>query len=245
MRVLVPFFVAQVIRCLIGAKGRKKLKGWKKYIKKINEISLLYMVFCALSETFYVGIQAEILDIVTFLIIIICLHCHGYIAIWCLSALFRCLLTNKHKSSFMAFTVYDRVACIYSGVSKTIALGIPIIETIYADNPNIGFYILPILFYHPSNLIIGSLLVEPFKKLVEKEGKHMASFVSTFSETNLTHNTDYGALLPYQTSTPHKTELSSLFEPFTPLPDEPEDDSSMELGGTTTNQGDSTHGLYR
>ena len=41
---------------------------------------------------------------------------------------------------------------------KTIALGLPLIKAIYGENPKIGLYILPLLMWHPMQLIFGSAL---------------------------------------------------------------------------------------
>jgi sodium/bile acid cotransporter 7 len=41
---------------------------------------------------------------------------------------------------------------------KTIALGLPLIKAIYGRNPKVGLYALPLLIWHPLQLIAGSAL---------------------------------------------------------------------------------------
>eukprot|EP01084_Bolivina_argentea_P292279 502440_1 len=181
LRVIAPFGVAQLIRIFSGTRGRRKIKKFKPYIKKINETSLLYMVFCALSQSFYVGIDATVADALTFLLIIELLHVHGYFMIWFLGGLFqRC---------FTSFTVFDKVACVYTGVSKSIAMGVPFIEIIYAGTPYVGLYLLPILCYHPSNLIWGSIACEPLKALIRDSGEERIE-----STLETLHSMSYGAM---------------------------------------------------
>ena len=41
---------------------------------------------------------------------------------------------------------------------KTVAMGVPLINAIYEKDPNIGLYTLPLLIWHPMQLVIGSAL---------------------------------------------------------------------------------------
>jgi len=199
LRVIAPLFVAQVIRIAGGRKGRKKIKKAKPIIRKINEVALLYMVYCSLSESFYVGIDASGIDIAGVIAVVVLLHCHSYIVMWYIASLFRfCMRGDPNSSQFMAFTVYDRIAILYSGSSKTISLGIPLIETIYEGDPNLGMYLIPLLLYKPTCLIIGSLLVHPFKKLVGKERKYIHSFTASTNLASTSHKLDM--------TTPHNNE---------------------------------------
>lgn len=41
---------------------------------------------------------------------------------------------------------------------KTVAMGLPLIKAIYEDDPKLGMYALPLLIWHPMQLLIGSAL---------------------------------------------------------------------------------------
>ena len=41
---------------------------------------------------------------------------------------------------------------------KTVAMGLPLIKAIYEDSPKLGMYVLPLLIWHPMQLLIGSAL---------------------------------------------------------------------------------------
>src|SRR3546814_5779369 len=50
----------------------------------------------------------------------------------------------------------DRATALFTGANKTAAVGIPLINTIYSGNPNLGLYTIPLLFYYSCQLLIGS-----------------------------------------------------------------------------------------
>ena len=43
---------------------------------------------------------------------------------------------------------------------KTVAMGLPVIDAMFED-VNMAMYIIPLLIYHPFQLIVDSLLVYP------------------------------------------------------------------------------------
>eukprot|EP01084_Bolivina_argentea_P311708 539580_1 len=63
LRVFVPFVCGQIVRFLLGTHIRHWLKPKKAYFKKITEICLLYIILCNISETFYQGFEAKLIEI--------------------------------------------------------------------------------------------------------------------------------------------------------------------------------------
>ena len=58
----------------------------------------------------------------------------------------------------MKFEVEDRIAAIFCGSKKTIASGVPMAQIIFRSNPNLGIILLPLLIYHPMQLVICGVL---------------------------------------------------------------------------------------
>ncbi|KAJ1548177.1 hypothetical protein HK096_002682 [Nowakowskiella sp. JEL0078] len=56
------------------------------------------------------------------------------------------------------------IAVVFCSSTKTIALGIPLINVIFSRDPNIGIISTPLLMYHAEQLIFGSFLVTWFQK---------------------------------------------------------------------------------
>lgn len=56
---------------------------------------------------------------------------------------------------------------------KTVAMGIPLIKAIYEGNPKMGLYILPLLIWHPIQLLVGSALTPRLKLWVMAEEERL------------------------------------------------------------------------
>lgn len=62
----------------------------------------------------------------------------------------------------------NTISVLYAAPQKTLAMGIPLLSTYFANQPEIlGIAILPILFYHPWQLFIAGLIKG--NKLIEKK----------------------------------------------------------------------------
>jgi SBF-like CPA transporter family (DUF4137) len=62
-----------------------------------------------------------------------------------------------------------RVMGLFGGTQKTVAMGLPLISAIYDGNPNVGLYSLPLLCWHPLQLVLGSLIAPRLLAFVERE----------------------------------------------------------------------------
>ena len=62
---------------------------------------------------------------------------------------------------------------LYGCTHKTVAMGVPLINAIYESNPNVGLYTLPLLIWHPMQLVIGSALAPKLSGWVDKEEKRL------------------------------------------------------------------------
>jgi hypothetical protein len=62
-----------------------------------------------------------------------------------------------------------RVMGLYGCTHKTVAMGVPLINAIYADNPAVGLYTLPLLIWHPMQLVIGTFLSPRLERFAQSE----------------------------------------------------------------------------
>jgi len=191
LRVIVPFMLGQIIRLFLGHNLRLWLKPKKAFFKKITEICLLFIVLCAISETFYEGLNAEFFEIIIIIIVIVLLHSISIPVVWFLSGLCNKSSNNikntsmdtgdhiteensqgtiKHDSKCtcnecFVFNVYDRIAITFCATQKTVGFGIPMIETLYdGKHELIGLFIVPLLVFEIVQLIIDSMLINYFGK---------------------------------------------------------------------------------
>ncbi|KAJ3288481.1 hypothetical protein HK104_008156 [Borealophlyctis nickersoniae] len=72
------------------------------------------------------------------------------------------------RIKWLAFNRKETVAIVMCAATKTVALGIPIIQIIYGGSPNIGLLSTPLLIYHAEQLVVGAVMVGIFKNWVDK-----------------------------------------------------------------------------
>ena len=80
-----------------------------------------------------------------------------------------------------------RVCGTICSAHKTIALGVPLIGSIVEGRglKNEGFYFLPLLMWHPMQLVFGSFFVSRFNRWIESEEKRLAAANETEQAVNL------------------------------------------------------------
>jgi len=61
----------------------------------------------------------------------------------------------------------DRVAVFFVSVQKTIVMGLPMLNELFSDDPLRDIYALPLIMYHPVQLIIGILLGGQMRKFID------------------------------------------------------------------------------
>ena len=190
----IQFAFGQLIRIIGGEPVKEWIIGIKPVLSKICETMLLFIIFCAISQSFYSGLDAKYWDIISISVVILLLHIITLVVVWILSAL-RASRSDPEsdesdgamrsawerccdcKDEWMRFNIYDRIAILFCSSQKTCAFGIPIVISLYEGNPNLGIYLVPLLIFKPIQLIIDSLLVQPLSNKVaqhEKEKKKKA-----------------------------------------------------------------------
>ena len=60
----------------------------------------------------------------------------------------------------LAFSRADRLAAVFCGSKKTLASGVPMAKLIFGAHPGLGLILLPIMIYHPLQLIVCGLLAQ-------------------------------------------------------------------------------------
>ena len=64
---------------------------------------------------------------------------------------------------------------LFGCTHKTVILGIPLIAALFPDDPDVGLYTLPILVYHPLELIGGGALAPFLAAFVDREQNRLVA----------------------------------------------------------------------
>ena len=67
-------------------------------------------------------------------------------------------------SGVLHFTREDKIAAMFCGSKKTLASGVPMAKLIFGAHPGLGLILLPIMIYHPLQLVICGVLAERWRK---------------------------------------------------------------------------------
>lgn len=74
------------------------------------------------------------------------------------------MLVTGWTSRALGFNREDRIAAMFCGSKKTLASGVPMAKLIFGAHPAIGLILLPIMVYHPLQLLICGVLAERWAK---------------------------------------------------------------------------------
>jgi sodium/bile acid cotransporter 7 len=161
LRVVLPVAFGQILHNY-STTVMEFVRLHKKHLKKCQEYSLIYIVYTVFCSTFAHNADesnkstTKITDILWMGLFQLFLLCFVMVLAWfSLRLLFR---DEPHL----------RIMGLYGCSQKSLAMGIPLINAIYEHNPKVGLYTLPLLLWHPLQLIIGSALAPHLAKSVDR-----------------------------------------------------------------------------
>ena len=129
-----------------------------KECKKIQEVVLISIIWNAFCEAFSSGWGLQFGNAIKLLVILITMH---------LSALRICFKFFER----CGFVPGEVVAGMFCASHKTLAFGLPLLNTIFEGNPNLAAYCAPLMFIHPLQLVLGSLFLGRLEKYSSGEAK--------------------------------------------------------------------------
>lgn len=91
---------------------------------------------------------------------------HGIFLLGLLSSLHLgsfAVLMKFFSSKIFNFKRADVIAATFCTSHKTLAFGLPLLNTIFEGNANLAAYCAPVMFIHPLQLLLGSILAERIK----------------------------------------------------------------------------------
>ena len=82
----------------------------------------------------------------------------GLVAFVCVALFALVLGLTSAAARALGFSREDRLAVIFCGSKKTLASGVPMAKLIFGAHPGLGLILLPIMIYHPLQLMVGGVL---------------------------------------------------------------------------------------
>jgi len=154
--IFVPILVGQLVVKLFKSVGAFATRH-KKTFKSIQEYALVYTVYTVFCKTFMKGAPSTPLNIIIMIAVELIMISVTMVLAWYSLR----LLYKSHPEM--------RIMGLFGCTHKSIAVGIPLISTIYESSPYLGLYTLPLLIWHPAQLILGTALVPSLSRFLERE----------------------------------------------------------------------------
>jgi solute carrier family 10 (sodium/bile acid cotransporter), member 7 len=159
LRVIVPVIVGQFVQLIDVV--HVWVKHNPRFFKQAQQYCLIYVIYCTFCKTFkknYNNSHGDVLLMVLFeLLLIVSIKVMAWYSL-------KFLFPNKPKL---------RVMGLFGCVHKTIAIGVPLISVLYKGDPNVGLYTLPILIWHPMQLIVGTCIMPRLQAFVKSEKERL------------------------------------------------------------------------
>jgi sodium/bile acid cotransporter 7 len=140
-----------VLPLVVGQLARPWLGGWaarhKPRISLVDRLTILLLVYTSFCDAMERGVWAE--------------HGPGIVAeTFVGSSVLLALAIGATWSTCrtLGFAGPDRIAAVFCGSKKTLASGVPMASLIFGQDPRLGLILLPIMVYHPLQLVVCGTL---------------------------------------------------------------------------------------
>lgn len=154
-----------VVPLVVGQLSRPLLAGWAKKNKKVIQLAdrgtILMLVYTSFCDSVVAGVWsgrgAMTLVLSTIGSVALFYAVFGIVGAICTA---------------MNLNMEDRIATQFCGSKKSLATGVPMAQLIFDGNPSIGVILLPIMIYHPLQLIITAMLASRWGRRPEVAAVH-------------------------------------------------------------------------
>ena len=165
LKVLLPVAIGQALRL---SKPLLTLQSnYKNSFKKASEITLLLIAWNAFCNSFSEGLGISLLDVLGLGLSL------GLVHVVSLVALKEFFSSERLLGSLgITMTPKDAVASAFVASQKTLAMGLPLIKTVFTGSPDLAYFCAPIMLLHPAQLILGSALVPRWQRYIKENHDH-------------------------------------------------------------------------
>ena len=140
---VLPLAAGQLSRPLTGAW----IAAHKGLVAKVDRGTILLLVYTSFCDSVVGGVWSS----------------QGWrVLLWTLAGstaiFFLAMRISDAMSRRLGFPEEDRITAVFCGSKKSLASGVPMAQLIFGAHPSIGLILLPLMVYHPLQLIVCSVL---------------------------------------------------------------------------------------
>jgi sodium/bile acid cotransporter 7 len=144
---LAPLALGQLLRPIGGAWASRN----KPKINVVDRLTILLLVYTSFCDSVKSGVWlgSGVGTLVTS-------------ALFSVALLGVLLVTSNAIARRMGFALEDRIVAVFCGSKKTLASGVPMARLIFATHPGLSLILLPLMIYHPLQLVVCGWLARRF-----------------------------------------------------------------------------------
>ncbi|EDQ92068.1 uncharacterized protein MONBRDRAFT_14393 [Monosiga brevicollis MX1] len=142
LTVVLPLILGQVVRF----EAWHRIRPWNIPFGNISSATLLLIIFSTFCNTFSSHVEVEVRSLLAVVGLVIIMLMAEMIVLF--------VATNA-----MGFFPRDVVCILFCATHKSLTLGIPILNIVFAGSPQLSLVSLPLLVYHPTQILLGGILV--------------------------------------------------------------------------------------
>ena len=157
MKIFAQLCATVVFPIALGQFLRPKIVHWMEDKKPpfgtIASATLLLIIYSAFCDTFSnTDISLPPSELFTVLLFVVLIQ---------VSLLY--IVFTVTQSSLCMFSRPDTVCAMYCATHKSLTLGIPMLKIMYSGDPALSFITIPLLMYHPCQILLGGILAPKLK----------------------------------------------------------------------------------
>ncbi|XP_041519166.1 sodium/bile acid cotransporter 7 isoform X1 [Microtus oregoni] len=149
MTVVVPLIIGQIVRRFIKDWLERKKPPFGAVSSSVL-LMIIYTTFCDTFSNPHIDLDKFSLILILFIIVSVQLS----------FMLLTFIFSTRNNSGF---TPADTVAIIFCSTHKSLTLGIPMLKIVFAGHEHLSLISVPLLIYHPAQILLGSVLVPTIK----------------------------------------------------------------------------------
>ncbi len=151
---LIPMIAGQLARPLLAERATRH----KALLSKVDRVVILLVVYNVFSDSVARGVWQEFSLVLLLTSIAICTVVLFAMACFVQWGALRC-----------RFSLPDKATAIFCGAQKSLASGVPMAKAIFGSSPVLGMILLPIMLYHPIQIIYCAVLANRIREKTKEE----------------------------------------------------------------------------
>jgi solute carrier family 10 (sodium/bile acid cotransporter), member 7 len=155
-KVILDLVLWLLLPLALGQAARPWLAEWaaknKKFTHRVDRGTILFIIYTSFCDSIMRGIWSGRGEMVIAASV-------GALVLF--GAVFY-VVSGLAKAA--GFTAEDKIAAVFCGSKKSIAAGVPMAQLIFAGDPRLGLILLPLMIYHPLQLVICGVLAGRWAK---------------------------------------------------------------------------------